>query len=66
MANILWLSPNGSSLLAAAEGVDYRVVGHGIHGERIVSQAIDLITKGILKPIKLPLSGVPLAGQIAF
>lgn len=66
VANILWLSPNGSSLLGAAEGIDYRVVDHGIQGERIVGQAIGLITKGVLKPIKLPLSGVPLAGQIAF
>ena len=66
VANILWLSPNGSSLLAAAEATDYRVPGRVIQGERIVGQAVDLITKGILKPIKLPLSGVPLAGQIAF
>jgi hypothetical protein len=66
VANILWLSPNGSSLLAAAEATDYQVPGRVIQGERIVGQAVDLITKGILKPIKLPLSGVPLAGQIAF
>jgi hypothetical protein len=66
VANILWLSPNGSSLLGAAEGIDYRVADHGIQGERIVGHAIGLITKGALTPIKLPLSGVPLAGQIAF
>jgi hypothetical protein len=66
VANILWLSPNGSSLLAAAEGIDYRLAGHVSKGESIAGQAIGLITKGALTPIKLPLSGVPLAGQIAF
>jgi hypothetical protein len=66
VANVLWLSPNGSSLLSAAEGLDYQVAGHVLKGESIAGQAIGLITKGILKPIKLPLSGVPLAGQIAF
>jgi hypothetical protein len=66
VANISWLSPNGSSLLAAAEGIDYHIVGHALKGQSIAGQAIDLITKGTATPIKLPLSGVPLAGQVAF
>ena len=66
VANVLWLSPNGSSLLVAAEGIDYRVAGHVLNGETIAGQALDLITNGTPKPTKLPLSGVPLAAQIAF
>jgi hypothetical protein len=66
VANVLWLNPDGSSLLGAAEGLDYQVAGHAIQGEHTVGQAVGLIAKGVLKPIKLPLSGVPLAGQIAF
>jgi hypothetical protein len=66
VANIEWLSPNGSSLLVAAEGIDYLFAGHVLKGGKIAGQAVDLITQGILKPVKLPLSGVPLAGQVAF
>jgi hypothetical protein len=66
VANILWLSPDGSSLLGAAEGINYQVASHGFQSEGIAGQAIDLITNGNRTPITLPLSGVPLAGQIAF
>lgn len=61
VANILWLSPDGSALVAAAVAQDQ-------HGRTSVTagQAIDLVTKGAVKPIGVPLSGVPLAGQIAF
>jgi hypothetical protein len=61
VANVLWLSPDGSSLVAAAIAKDQ-------HGETSVTaaEALCLITGGHLTPISVPLPGVPLAGQIAF
>jgi hypothetical protein len=61
VASVLWLSPDGSTLIgsALAESGPFR---HLV----IAGQAVGLITKGTLKPINLPLPGVPLAGEIAF
>lgn len=60
VANVLWLSPNGSALAVAALAQDQ-------HGEKSVTaaQAVGLI-QGALKPLGLPRSSVPLAGEIAF
>jgi hypothetical protein len=66
VANVLWLSPNGSTLIGAGLALDEQVDKNVFTATRIAAQAVGLITKGALKPIKLPLSGVPLAGQIAF
>jgi hypothetical protein len=61
VANVLWLSPDGSTLIAAAVAKDQ-------HGETsdTAAQAIGQVTKGAFKPVQLPLAGVPLAGEIAF
>ncbi len=60
VANVLWLSPDGSALVVAAVAKDQ-------YGETSVTaaQAVGLI-QGALKPIGLPPSSVPLAGEIAF
>jgi hypothetical protein len=62
LANVLWLSPDGSTLIGAvfAPGGESRP---GVTGDE---QAVGLITKGTLRPLRSPQSGVPLAGEIAF
>ena len=61
VANVLWLSPDGSALVGSAFAEKY-VKGRGAS----VVQAIGLIGQGAFKPITIPLSGVPLVGEIAF
>ena len=62
MANVLWLSPDGSTLIGAVFGLG----GESRPGVIGDEQAVGLITKGTLKPIGRPQSGVPLTGEIAF
>jgi hypothetical protein len=61
VANVLWLSPDGSTLIVAA-------VANDQNGQTSVTagRTVGLITKGTFKPVSIPLSGVPLAGEIAF
>jgi hypothetical protein len=61
MANVLWLNPNGSALIGSIFAGDMK-------GRTLipVHQEAGPIVKGTLKPIRLPESGVPLAGEIAF
>ncbi len=54
VANIEWLSPNGSAFLVAAEGPDYQLAGHVFKGQSIAGQAIDLITKGTAQTGQAP------------
>jgi hypothetical protein len=61
VANVLWLSPDGSALVGSAFAEKY-VKGRGASD----TQAMGLIGQGTFKPINIPLSGVPLAGEIAF
>ena len=60
VANVLWLSPDGSALVGAAVAQDQ-------HRETSVTaaQAVVLL-QGALKPLGLPSSSAPLAGEIAF
>jgi hypothetical protein len=60
-ANVLWLSPDGSSLIAGA-------IAKVQHGDTSVTaaEAVGVVTGGTLTPVKILLSSVPLAGQIAF
>jgi hypothetical protein len=66
VANVLWTSPDGATLIGAAEALNDRVDKDVIKQTVIAAQAVGEVSLGTLKPIKLPLNGVPLAGQIAF
>jgi hypothetical protein len=66
VADVLWMSPDGSALIGAAVAQDDRIDKGALSKPVTAAQAIGLITKGAFTPIKFPLSGVPLAGQIAF
>ena len=61
VANVLWLSPDGSALVGSALA-ENNVKGQGGFGV----QAIGLIGKGTFKAISIALSSIPLAGEIAF
>lgn len=64
VADVLWASPTGSTLLGAvyAETTWPRP---GV-GKGPVYQTAGLLAKGRFTPVKLPLTAVPLAGEIAF
>jgi len=64
LADVLWASPSGSTLLGAvyAEATWPRLGAR----QGSVYQAAGLLTKGMFKPLRFPLTAVPLAGEIAF
>ena len=64
LGDVLWASPTGSTLLGAvyAEKTWPRP---GVK-PRPVYQAVGLLTNGVFKPVKFPLTAVPFAGEIAF
>jgi hypothetical protein len=59
LADVLWASPTGSTLLGSV--YTQATWGHGP-----VDQTAGLLTNGMLKPVKFPLTAVPFAGEIAF
>jgi hypothetical protein len=61
LADVLWMSPDGSTLLGSALGQERQ-------GSRVIASvaAVGLIANGALKPAKVKLAGTPFAGQIAF
>jgi hypothetical protein len=64
LGDVLWASPTGSTLLGAV----YAEKAWPRLGAKPgpVHQAVGLLTKGVFKPVKFPLTAVPLAGEIAF
>jgi hypothetical protein len=64
LGDVLWASPTGSTLLGAvyAEKTWPRLGAK----PGPVYQAVGLLTKGVFKPVRFPLTAVPLAGEIAF
>jgi hypothetical protein len=59
LADVLWASPTGSTLLGSV--YTQATWGHGP-----VDQTAGLLTNGLFKPVKFPLTAVPFAGEIAF
>lgn len=70
VANIAWASADGSKLVVAALALDDQIIKGRLTHVRVAAQAIGELSDGdgdgVLAPIRLPLSGVPLAAQIAF
>jgi hypothetical protein len=64
LADVLWASPTGSALFGAV----YAEATWPHTGARQgpVDQVAGLLTKGVFKPVKFPLTAVPFAGEIAF
>jgi hypothetical protein len=64
LADVLWASPTGSALLGAvyAEATWPRPGAQ----QGPVDQTAGLLTNGMFKPVKFPLTAVPFAGEIAF
>jgi hypothetical protein len=64
LADVLWTSPTGSTLLGAvyAEATWPRL---GVR-QGPVDQEAGLLTNSIFTPVKFPLADVPFAGEIAF
>jgi hypothetical protein len=60
LADVLWASPTGSMLVGAV----YAATTWTQHGP--ADQKAGLLTNGTFKPLKLPLTAVPFAGEIAF
>ncbi len=64
LGDVLWANPTGSTLLGAVyAGTTWPRPGVK---QGPVYQAVGLLTKGVFKPVKFPLTAVPLAGEIAF
>jgi hypothetical protein len=59
LADVLWASPAGSVLLGSV--YTQATWGHGP-----ADQTVGLLTNGMFKPVKFPLTAVPFAGEIAF
>lgn len=59
LADVLWASPTGSTLLGS-------VYAQATWGRGPVDQTAGLLTNGMLKPVKFPVTTVPFAGEIAF
>ena len=64
LADVLWASPTGSTLLGAVYARATWPRPGAPQGP--VDQAAGLLTKGIFTPVKFPLTAVPFAGEIAF
>jgi hypothetical protein len=64
LANVLWASPDGSTLLGAVyAGATWPRIGAPLGP---AYQATGLITNGVFTPLKFPLTAIPFAGEIAF
>lgn len=59
LADVLWASPTGSTLLGS-------VYAQATWGHGPVDQTAGLLTNGMFKPVKFPLTAVPFAGEITF
>ena len=59
LADVLWASPTGSTLLGSV--YTQATWGHGP-----VDQTVGVLTNGMFKPVKFPLTAVPFAGEITF
>jgi hypothetical protein len=59
LADVLWAGPAGSTLLGSV--YTQATWGHGP-----VDQTAGLLTNGMFKPVKFPLTAVPFAGEITF
>jgi hypothetical protein len=64
LADVLWASPTGSALLGAVNAE--AIWPHPGARQGPVDQVAGLLTKGMFKPVKFPLTAVPFAGEIAF
>jgi hypothetical protein len=64
LADVLWASPTGSTLLGAVYAE--ATWPHAGAQQGPVDQAAGLLTKGMFKPVKFPLTAVPFAGEIVF
>jgi hypothetical protein len=60
LANVLWASPNGSTLFGSVLTQNEQTGSSGV-----IHRNAGLIAKGILKPLPFPL-GPPYAGEAAF
>jgi hypothetical protein len=64
LANVLWASPTGSTLLGAVyAGTPASRPGAS---PRPVYQAAGLLANGVFTPVRFPLTAIPFAGEIAF
>jgi hypothetical protein len=59
LADVLWASPTGSTLLGS-------VYAQATWGHGPADQTAGLLTNGMFKPVKFPLTAVPFAGEITF
>ena len=64
LADVLWASPTGSTLLGAVYAE--ATWPHTGAQQGPADQAVGLLTKGTFKPVRFPLTAVPFAGEIAF
>ena len=64
LADVLWASPTGSTLLGAVDAEATWPRAGAQQGP--ADQEAGLLTKGVFKPMKFPLTAVPFAGEIAF
>jgi hypothetical protein len=64
VANVLWASPTGSTLLGAVYAAATWPRPGAPQGP--VHQANGLLANGVFTPVKFPLTAVPFAGEIAF
>jgi hypothetical protein len=64
LADVLWASPTGSTLLGAVYAE--ATWPHTGAQQGPVYQAVGLLTKGMFKPARFPLTAVPFAAEIAF
>ncbi len=64
LADVLWASPTGSTLLGAVYAE--ATWPHTGAQQGPVYQAVGLLTKGTFKPVRFPLTAVPFAAEIAF